>query len=529
MEKFDVIICGAGLAGGSLGIQLLNENPDLRLAIVDRQQYPLAHAAHKVGESTVEIGAHYLSEVVGLKDHLQTRQLPKFGLRYFFRNSPETSFEKRLEVGARKYFSVPSYQIDRGSIENEIKNRLEKNGAAFFAGSTIKQIRPASAGYEVTVSGKTLKSDKIVDASGRTGLLSRRLGLKKLSTHNASAVWWRVNSKIDVGSFSSDADWSNGFKGNHERWFSTNHLMGDGYWIWLIPLAGEVTSVGIVFDNDLLPDLPTAKYKDCLEWLRQNEPLLAAALPVEQETLLDFRFIKNFSHDCERVFSSEGWMLTGDAGVFLDPFYSPGSDFIAMSNTFITSIIGEQDIRTSTRKVEFYNLFYRNVFHRFLQTYQNKYQIFGNPLVMPVKVVWDFAVYWAFLAFFFLQGKVTCYHTVTAASSGIERLSKINTEMQQFFVEWSRAENPNKAQGMIDLTTIPALWYLNETLTAPYSAGGFRSEFKNRCRILESMAAQIVSFREARTATDRVSPSFCLSENVVSLFLQEIADGCVSY
>jgi len=31
--------------------------------------------------------------------------------------------------------------------------------------------------------------------------------------------------------------------------------------------------------------------------------------------------------------------LTGEAGAFLDPFYSPGSDYIAMANTFITDLI----------------------------------------------------------------------------------------------------------------------------------------------------------------------------------------------
>ena len=35
----------------------------------------------------------------------------------------------------------------------------------------------------------------------------------------------------------------------------------------------------------------------------------------------------------------ERWALTGEAGLFLDPFYSPGSDFIGISNTYITDLI----------------------------------------------------------------------------------------------------------------------------------------------------------------------------------------------
>ena len=46
--------------------------------------------------------------------------------------------------------------------------------------------------------------------------------------------------------------------------------------------------------------------------------------------------VKDFSYGCEQVFSGDDrWCLTGEAGAFLDPFYSPGSDFIAIGNTFI--------------------------------------------------------------------------------------------------------------------------------------------------------------------------------------------------
>lgn len=30
---------------------------------------------------------------------------------------------------------------------------------------------------------------------------------------------------------------------------------------------------------------------------------------------------------------------TGEAGAFLDPFYSPGSDFISLNNTWVSDLI----------------------------------------------------------------------------------------------------------------------------------------------------------------------------------------------
>jgi hypothetical protein len=46
----------------------------------------------------------------------------------------------------------------------------------------------------------------------------------------------------------------------------------------------------------------------------------------------DFLKVRHFSYGCKQEFSgSDRWCLVGEAGAFLDPFYSPGSDYIAIS------------------------------------------------------------------------------------------------------------------------------------------------------------------------------------------------------
>ena len=63
-----------------------------------------------------------------------------------------------------------------------------------------------------------------------------------------------------------------------ERWLSTNHLMGRGYWVWLIPLGSGSTSIGIVADDDLHPYSRINRYERALEWLREFEPQCAAVV-----------------------------------------------------------------------------------------------------------------------------------------------------------------------------------------------------------------------------------------------------------
>ena len=80
----EVLIVGGGLAGLSLALQLRRRFADLSVLVLERRAHPVPVAAHKVGESTVEIGAHYFDVVLGLREHLQQCQLKKFGFRFFF-------------------------------------------------------------------------------------------------------------------------------------------------------------------------------------------------------------------------------------------------------------------------------------------------------------------------------------------------------------------------------------------------------------------------------------------------------------
>src|SRR4051812_10235132 len=82
--QHDAVILGGGLAGLSLALQLKQRLPALDVLVLERRAHPVPQAAHKVGESTVEIGAHYFSSILGLKEHLQEKQLKKFGFRFFF-------------------------------------------------------------------------------------------------------------------------------------------------------------------------------------------------------------------------------------------------------------------------------------------------------------------------------------------------------------------------------------------------------------------------------------------------------------
>src|SRR3954451_22143151 len=80
---YDVAVLGGGLAGLSMGLQLKRQRPESKILVAEKKADPPRDAAFKVGESSVEIGAHYIREIVGMKDHPECDQLRKLVLRFF--------------------------------------------------------------------------------------------------------------------------------------------------------------------------------------------------------------------------------------------------------------------------------------------------------------------------------------------------------------------------------------------------------------------------------------------------------------
>jgi flavin-dependent dehydrogenase len=389
-SRVDVTILGGGLAGLTLAIQLRRQLPAVSLRIIERRRHPVPPAAHKVGESSVEIGANYFDTVLGLEEHLKSRQLKKFGFRFFFSDGRE-DLDRVTELGASRYLSTPSYQLDRGVFENFLGERVRELGVEFLDGAVIRGFDIGSEGsehcvrYERDGERHEVRSRWLIDASGRAGLIKRKLGLQQDNAHDANAIWLRIGERIDVDQWSSDSSWL-GRCDPPYRWLSTNHLCGEGYWAWLIPLSSGSHSVGIVCDAVLHPLETMNTFEKALEWLRRRQPRLARELEGKRHLLQDFCFLRNFSYGCKQVFSGERWALTGEAGVFLDPFYSPGSDFIGIGNTYITDLVARdlQGERINGR-AHVYQQLYFSFYESTLSLYTHQYAMFGDPEVLPVK------------------------------------------------------------------------------------------------------------------------------------------------
>jgi hypothetical protein len=279
------------------------------------------------------------------------------------------------------------------------------------------------------------------------------------------------------------------------RYLSTNHIMGRGYWVWLIPLASGSTSIGIVTDPShfSLDQFPT--FDKSMDWLDVHEPLVAKAVRdalAGGAALQDYKVLKHFSHGSKQVFSANRWACTGDAGMFLDPFYSPGSDFIAISNTYITELVHRQldghGIRIATKLFE---MVYQTLFSTGLSIYQGQYPLFGNAKVMPVKVLWDICYYWSLAGPLYFAGKLTSIPTLVAARRTLDRAVALNEAMQAFFRSWDEVDQSEVRSGFIDPSKVETAWELISHLTEQ-PPSGVAKLLRGNLGLLHEMAAEIV-------------------------------------
>ncbi|HEU4591478.1 MAG TPA: NAD(P)/FAD-dependent oxidoreductase [Steroidobacteraceae bacterium] len=503
----DVVIVGGGLAGLTLALQLRARLPALSITVLERHRLPVPEAAHKVGESTVEIGAHYLDTVLGLGAHLRERQLRKFGFRFFFSDG-RRDVDAVTELGASRYLHTPGYQLDRGILENFLYERVRAQGVQLVTEAAVRDISLAERGthgvrYERDGATHELAAGWLVDASGRAGLLRRQLDLKIDNGHHANAAWFRLSTRIDIDDWSDDAGW-HGRCFARERWLSTNHLVGPGYWVWLIPLSSGSHSVGIVADEAMHPLREYNSFDRALAWLRRHQPRLAECVEQSRGELQDFVALRHFSYGCKRVFSAQRWALTGEAGLFLDPFYSPGTDFIAISNTYITDLIARERAGESIEMhAHLYEQIYFSFYESTLALYRDQYPLFGDAEVMPSKVIWDYAYYWGILCQFFFQHRLTDIVSMSRLKRELGAAQVLNLRVQELFRRWSRAQRPVNPSRMLDQAALPWFAELNRSLADPLSEAEFLARMRRNTALLHELAAEILA--RARAAAPAVN------------------------
>lgn len=399
---YDVVIIGGSLAGASAALQILRRNPGASVLVVEKSE----KFTRRVGEATVEISAWFLGRVLGMTQHLNDKHLVKQGMRFWFANSDVKSFDEASEIGGRYQARLPSYQLDRAVFDEEVLRRACAAGATLMRPASVAKVELAPGGEQKIFLRKgegtqVVRARWVVDASGVAALLSRQEGWWRQNTeHPTAACWsrWRGVKDWDGQELAEKfPEWANipyGIRGT-----ATNHIIGDGWWSWWIPLKGGDMSVGVVFDQRLVEWPRQAgeggRLGDRLKnFLMQN--------PVARELLADAEYIeddvlwrKNLAYS-STTYAGDGFVLVGDAAAFMDPFYSPGMDWIAFTTASAAELITAQrngeplEARVKEHNRAF-SVSYRDWFRAI---YKDKYHYLGEFDLLKIVFFLDLGLYY---------------------------------------------------------------------------------------------------------------------------------------
>lgn len=397
---YDVIIIGGAFSGAASAILLKRDLPDLRVLVVERG----TEFNRKVGESTSEVGACFLTRVLHLGHYLNGAHYLKHGLRMWFHNRPEDRVEDCTELGPRFQSRLPTFQLDRSLLDQHILDLAVEAGAELLRPGTIRDIQLADGeeNHRVSVTlpqgeTKTYSARWIIDGSGRAAVLAKQLGLHRQlgDEHPTSSIWCRFRNVNGLDSYES--------RSRHPmlmdnvrgcRTSSTNHLMGRGWWVWIIPLANGDYSVGIVWDRSIFTLPEGASLTERLRAHVLTHPIgrlmFENAEPVEDDTF----YYKGLPYYTEQMVGNR-WAMVGDAAGFIDPLYSQGLDYCGHTVFAVTQMIKKACMGEDISEVHAYlkGSYKRSYRLWFESLYKGKYEYMGDAELTRISFIMDLGTY----------------------------------------------------------------------------------------------------------------------------------------
>ncbi|GAA5483254.1 NAD(P)/FAD-dependent oxidoreductase [Haloferula sargassicola] len=396
-SRYDVVIIGGAFSGSALGILLKRERPEIRILILEKS----TEFDRKIGESTSEVAGCFLTRVLGLSNYLAREHFQKHGLRMWFTTPENHDPGHCSEIGPFSQARFPTYQLNRAKLDQHLLDEARKLGCALVRPATVKDLDLAGAGrstvtFKADGVTRTVTAGWVVDASGKAALIARKRGtLVGLEDHPVHSMWVRFQNVRDLD---SHACHMGALKMQPtpvvSRGSATNHLMGRGWWSWIIPLANGEFSAGVTWDERLCTPPAEGPVGERVKAHMLSHPvgklMFENAVPVEN----DARIYKHLPYRSTEV-CGDGWLAVGDAAGFMDPLYSHGLDFCAHSvyiaNRVILNALSGQCVKAHL--AGHFEQYQESYFRWFNALYRGKYQYLGDARLMRAAFLLDIATY----------------------------------------------------------------------------------------------------------------------------------------
>ena len=313
-QDYDVVVIGGGPAGSTAATLIAKS--DRRVLLVDRERFP----RFRLGESLMP-ATYWTFRRLGVLDKMKSSPfVQKHSVQFFTKAGKGALPFYFSEFDAHE--SSQTWQVDRSAFDLMLLEHAAENQVEVCQGVNVKDIvfeddcaRAVELGFE---DGGRARVDArvIVDCSGQTALIGRKLKLKQVDpVLKHAAIYTRYrNAWRDAG--------------RDEGATLILHTNSAKSWFWYIPLPDNQVSVGVVGSIDYL-----LKRGESLEKVFYDELEICPEVTrrIEgAERIFEIKAIRDFSYISKQI-AGDGWIMAGDAFGFLDPIYSTGV-FLAMKS-----------------------------------------------------------------------------------------------------------------------------------------------------------------------------------------------------
>ena len=313
MEQFyDAAVIGGGPAGSTVATALARAGRSV--IVFEKEKFPRFH----VGESLLPFTLPIFEEL-GLAEKIRGAGFQeKYGA--FFWN--EQSGGTRPVVFAKSWDDKHpmAYQVKRGDFDQLLLRHSEEAGASVREETEIREVLfEDGRAVGVVARGRggddqRIRARVVVDASGQTALLSRKLGTRRFDSRLKRAALFAHYEGVPRPAGKQAGD--------------ILLPVAEGVWYWIIPFSDGTASVGAVFDPAIVGGVDGETVEQRFERLIAENARMPELLAGGRRTS-KVHGISDYSAASAKL-RGEGYVLVGDAATFLDPVFSTGV-FLAMA------------------------------------------------------------------------------------------------------------------------------------------------------------------------------------------------------
>jgi flavin-dependent dehydrogenase len=315
-ESYDCIVLGGGPAGST--VAALVAEAEQKTLLLERETFPRFH----IGESLMP-ETYWTLKRLGVLDKMKKGHFQrKFSVQFASHTGRESQpfyFSERDPRECSETWQVLRSEFDEMLFKNAAEKGAECHDQTRVLEVLFDKDSRRATGVRIETADRQTReiaARVVVDATGQQSIIANRLGIRKANPRLKNAAIWHYyrNARRDTGP--------------NEGATLVLYTNDKKAWFWYIPLHDNIVSIGVVAEAAYLlkgRGTPEEVYFEEVE----KCPALKARL-VEAELTSQVRILREYSYNSTQA-AGDGWVLVGDAYVFLDPIYSSGV-FLALKS-----------------------------------------------------------------------------------------------------------------------------------------------------------------------------------------------------